>query len=518
MRTFNTEGPCNPSKHYMIDALRGLGDDLSALIENNKYFIIHAARQSGKTTLLRALASGICAGGGYRALYCSLETLEGVDEAAIGIPAIVDAVKNALVNYSFPDASSFAAATDLGAPYSALQNSLVAYCRTLDKPLVLLFDEADCLSGATLIAFLRQLRSGYINRDDVPFAHSVALAGMRNIRDYSEEYRKPLSTLGSASPFNIVAETMTLKNFTKEEIAGLYAQHTTETGREFTGGAINMVWEQTQGQPWLVNAIAKLAAGKKDGCETPAPVSVDMVSEAIHELTLRKDSHFDSLATRLREERVRSIIEPILIGKESAISRNSDDFSYVMDLGLIREEFGRVEPANPIYGDAIVRTLSRDVREEIDGGRYGIPRYIKNSKLDMDYLLCDFQIFWRENEAIWRNKKDYQEAAPHLVLHAFLQRVVNGGGSISREMAAAAGRVDICVTYGERRYPIELKIRRDATTYGKGVEQIFGYMDKLGCADGWLIIFDQSGTTPWDEKLFIKKEIRRHKTVTVYGC
>ncbi|MCL1804808.1 MAG: ATP-binding protein [Clostridiales bacterium] len=504
----------------MIDALRGLDRELLPLIGGGKYFVIHAARQSGKTTLLQALATQVNAGGNHYALYCSLENLEGLADAAEGIPAIVKTVKSSLARYSLPGSASFAEGVDYGDPYNAFQNALEAYCRQLDKPLVLLFDEADCLSGATLIAFLRQLRNGYVNRAYVPFIHSLALTGMRNIRDYRDEYRQPDQTLGSASPFNIVAETFVLQNFTRGQIAGLYAQYTADTGQAFLDAAVDRIWEQTQGQPWLVNAVAKLVVKSISTGAAQAPVTGAMASEAIQALILRRDAHFDSLTARLREERVRRIIEPVIIGKEAAITRNSDDYSYVKDLGLIRDDRGRTEPANPIYGEVIIRTLNQDTQMEIekDKDAYLIPKYLKDGVVDMDALLRDFQVFWRENESIWRKKYDYQEAAPQLVLQAFLQRVVNGGGQIQREMAAGTGRTDICVVYRGRKYPVELKIRRDDGTYGKGVEQTAGYMDTLGCAEGWLVLFDQTQNLSWDDKLYIKKESLAGKTVTVYGC
>jgi hypothetical protein len=469
---------------------------------------------------LRALARQISAVGDYYALYCSLENLEGIADVVIGIPAIIKTIKSWLIDYDFPNAPSFACGADLGDTYNALRASLVAYCRSLDKPLVLLFDEADCLAGATLIAFLRQLRSGYVNRDEVPFVHSLALVGMRNIRDYRNEYRDPSQTLGSSSPFNIVARTMTLKNFTKEQIAGLYAQHTADTGQAFGDDAVRLMWEQTQGQPWLVNAAARIIVREIAADAPLSPITAEMVSEAIQTLILRWDTHFDSLMARLREERVRRVIEPIIIGEEAALDPNSDDYSYVKDMGLIRDDCGRIEPANPIYGEIIVRTLSRRTQAAIESGgnAYPIPRYLKDGALDMDALLGDFQVFWRENEGIWRRKYDYQEAAPHLILQAFLQRVVNGGGSIIREMAAGTGRTDLCIVYRERKYPIELKIRRDGGTMQKGVKQTAGYMERLGCDEGWLVIFDQAGGAPWEDRLFVKREDVGGKTVTVFGC
>ena len=291
---------------------------------------------------------------------------------------------------------------------------------------------------------------------------------MRTIRDYRNEYRDPSQTLGTSSPFNIVAETMTLQNFTREEIAGLYAQHTSDTGQIFEDEAVTVIWEQTCGHPWLVNATAKIIVNKMTADAPQTPVTAEMASKAIQALILRNDTHFDSLMARLGEERVRKVIEPVIIGGKT-IDRNSSDYSYVKDMGLIRDDCDRVEPANPIYGEIIVRTLSRNTQEDIglDGNPYPIPRYIKGDELDMDTLLCDFQVFWRENEEIWQKKYDYLEAAPQLILQAFLQRIVNGGGHIVREMAAGTGRTDLCVEYGKRKYPIELKIRHgDKILYG----------------------------------------------------
>jgi hypothetical protein len=116
-----------------------------------------------------------------------------------------------------------------------------------------------------------------------------------------------------------------------------------------------------------------------------------------------------------------------------------------------------------------------------------------------------------------------------------LQRVVNGGGRIVREMAAGTGRTDLCVEYQERKYPVELKIKRDGGTYAKGVEQTARYMETLGCDEGWLVIFDQAGDTPWEDRLFVRvervcggkavtkpvtKAVTKTvpRTVTVFGC
>ncbi|KAA6309439.1 hypothetical protein EZS27_039068, partial [termite gut metagenome] len=255
-RYFNVAGPCNEADHYMIEAssrLVGIND----LIDQKQYFVIHAPRQSGKTTLLLDLTNRINHEGKYYALYCSLEAAQGVIDPEKGIPAVVKGLKSALRYSAISGANEFAINADYSDYTNVLKNELTSFCISLDKPLITFFDEADCLSEGTLISFLRQLRNGYNTRSLDPFVHSVALVGMRNIRDFKVKIRPDSDTWGSASPFNIVTEALTLHNFTKEEITTLYGQHTTETGQIVEPDAVELVYRQSQGQPWLVNAIAR---------------------------------------------------------------------------------------------------------------------------------------------------------------------------------------------------------------------------------------------------------------------
>jgi len=517
MRFFNTAGPCNKGQHYMIEAATRL-QGVEQLIDMNQYFVIHAARQSGKTTYLKDLAQRLNELGQYYTLYCSLESVQGIDDVEKGIPQIIACLSKSLYNAKCPNYENFAQNANYFFFSTVLNVELSKYCASLDKPLIILFDEADCLSENTLISFLRQLRDGYNSRSDIPFVHSVALVGMRNIRDYKAKIRPDSQSLGSASPFNIVTKTYTLSNFTKEEVALLYQQHTDETGQQFEEDAIDLVYEQTQGQPWLVNAVAREVILEILQSDFTQPVTATLVHQAIQTIILRRDTHIDSLLERLKEERVRRIIEPILTG-EDFYDRLSDDYKYVTDLGLIKDIDNKIEPANPIYAEVIARTLSYDAQKKFSQKKpeAEIRRYLKDGKIDIDYLLKEFQQFWRENSTIWVDRFQYREAAPHLILQAFLQRVLNGGGEIIREPAAGTGRADLCIVYDNIKYPIELKIRRSEKTCNEGLEQTIQYMDTFGCTQGWLVIFDQRAETSWNDKIYLKKEVIEGKTVTVVG-
>jgi hypothetical protein len=249
-----------------------------------------------------------------------------------------------------------------------------------------------------------------------------------------------------------------------------------------------------------------------------------MAEQAIQDLILARGTHFDSLMKRLKEPRVRRVIEPLILGEE-APSRLTEDYLYTRDLGLIREIGCDIKPANPIYAEMIVRALNSEIHDSIKRKlkNYEIPRYMKDGRIDVDFLIKDFQAYWRENSEIWIDRYEtklyeYTEAAPHLVMQAFLQRVVNGDGQIIREMAIGTKRADLCLVYDGRKYPIELKIMRNAKSLSDGMTQTAEYADKVGSNAGWLIIFDRDTNKSWDEKIYMKKENVNGKEITVAGC
>ncbi len=509
-RFFNTAGPCVPGEHYLLPSAERLSDIVD-LIQRKQYFVIHAARQSGKTTLLLDLCNSLEAEGRYRALYCSLESVQGIVDPVRGIPAVVGCIQSSLLAFGCPD--SF---TD-GPFNTVLKDGLSRLCAALDKPLVLLFDEVDCLSEGTLITFLRQVRDGFVNRArGTPFPSSLALVGMRNIRDYQAQVRPGGATLGSASPFNIVAKSLTLTNFTEAEVGRLYVQHTADTGQAFPPEAVARAFHWSQGQPWLVNALAHEVVDEILGMDYGKPVSADLFDEAAERLILRRDTHIDSLVERLREARVRRIVEPVITGEGLSVDLDSDDARYVLDLGLLRRDRKVWEAANPIYREVIARTLSYTLQENLPPTL--ADRWVSNGRLDMNGLLKGFQEFWRENADIWVDKYDYREAAPHLILMAFLQRVVNGGAQIDREFALGRKRLDLCVRMEPHRYPVELKLRAGDKTEADGLDQLGEYMDACGATEGWLVIFDRRPDRAWDERIFWRTVARDARTIHIVGA
>ena len=517
MKRFNTTGPCFPDEHYMMPALDRL-PGVRELVACGDYFVVHAPRQTGKTTALQALVSEINAKGDMAAIYCTLESIQrlvGSYETAMREIRHLVLKSASMIHDLAPFAREIGEVRSSVGISTAISDALQDLCVRAAKPLVVFFDEADCLVGDVLISFLRQLRDGYVNRKLMPFPKSIALVGMLDVRDYKAQIRPDGQSLGQISPFNIIAEDLLIPNFTEADISALYAQHTAETGQRFADGVVEAVWRWTRGQPWLVNAIANDCVAKIHGNRYDELITVDDVEAAKEAIIRRRDTHVDSLMERMREPRVRRIVEPLISGDKSDVTYNDDDYRYITDLGLLRVDRGALVPANPMYAEIIGRYLSRG---EQDAMIRSVPEtpWVKNDGLDMSGLMAAFQQFWRENSGADRDIMGYRESVPQLVLMAFLQRVTNGGGHINREMALGTGRLDLCVEFRGARYAIEVKTSVNFQGE-KSYAQCAKYLDSLGLSEGWMPIFEKSKEKSWDEKIYSRDETVDGKVIHVVG-
>ena len=506
MRFFNTEGPVRPDKHYAIRPLdRADIDEFLDLIRAERYFVLHAPRQTGKTSALIALRDLLNNGaaGNFRCVDVNVEVGQVArDDVARGIRAILSSLATSarLLGDDYPDGIWPDVLTRVG-PEDALKELLTRWCVANPVPLVLLVDEIDSLVGDTLLSVLRQLRAGYQRRPE-GFPQSVVLCGVRDIRDY----RIRSSTgevIAGGSPFNVAAKSLRMGDFTEAETRALMAQHTEETGQRFSEAALEAVWTQTRGQPWLVNALCAGACfDNKAGRDRSRSIEVDDVYAAREELILSRRTHLDQLAHKLEEERVRRVVEPMLSGGEAR--HQVRDLEYLRDLGLIDgSEPPRI--ANPIYREVVPRELGYILQSSLDvQARWYVDG---DGGLDMDKLLSAFGTFFGEHSGHWLERfAEYPEAGPQLILQAYLQRVVNGGGRIEREYGLGRGRTDLLVLWPREsgqpsdlweRFVVECKVLRDsdrkslAWTVEKGVEQALGYMAQCGAEEGHLVVIDR---------------------------
>ena len=528
VRTFNTEGPVVAADHYHIPPLERIDlDAVLGMIRDKKYFVLHAPRQTGKTSALLVLRDLLNGGaqGDFRCVYANVEAGQAMREN------VVEGMRTVLSQFALRASLTLGddslericrEAMNSAGPGGALSLTLSRWAAADRTPLVLLIDEIDALVGDTLLSVLRQLRSGYDQRPDA-FPHSIILCGVRDVRDYRIHSTAEDRMVLGGSAFNIKAKSLRLGDFSEREVRALLAQHTAATGQAFTEEAVRLILTRTAGQPWLVNALCREACFEDEvGRDRERPITAHAILAAQERLILRRDTHIDDLAHKLREERVRRVVEPILTGADEQ-AWSTEDVAYVSDLGLVAQDAaGTPHIANPIYAEVVPRHLNYAVQA---GLPHQVAWYVDaDDGLDVEGLLAAFQEFFREHSEHWVQRfEQYHEAGPQLLLQAHLQRVVNGGGRIEREYALGRGRTDLLIVWPqggrERRYVVECKVLRKGLerTIAEGVEQTRGYMDRCGAEAGHLIVFDRTPDRPWADKIFRRAPSEAGVPVTVWG-
>ena len=398
-RFFNTTGPCNPDDHYMLPPEARLVDaQLSRYISNKLYWVLHAPRQVGKTTFLQSWARKINSGGEAVACYVSVEDCQGIDDWKDGMKIIYRAICDFAKFGGIP-----APVIEEREPDGLLRTTLVKWAELVaPKPLIVLFDEVDVIEGKTMISFLRQLRGGFAGRGVGKFPISIALVGMRDLKDYitaSKDGKAP----NPGSPFNIKQDSAVLSNFNKEDVINLFALRTAETGQQITQEALDYIFEQSQGQPWIVNSLFMRATMRiltEDSTET---VTLEHIEKARQQMIEARETHLDALAYRLKDPRIHSVVQLILTGGTGAsLDPHSPHVMLATDLGLIKwdTETG-FTIANPVYEEILMRTLNAVYYVQVpppSSWRWQTP----DGRLDMDALLREFQDFWLNNSETWQ--------------------------------------------------------------------------------------------------------------------
>ena len=528
VRTFNTEGPVVAADHYHIPPLERIDlDVVLGLVRDKKYFVVHAPRQTGKTSALLALRDLLNGGqaGDYRCVYANVEdgqaTRENVAEGMRTVLAEL-ALQASLTLGDDTLEELWPAVLERVGPAQALRHALLRWSMADPRPLVLLIDEIDALIGDTLLAVQRQLRTGYVDRP-ARYPQSIVLCGVRDVRDYRIHSTAENRTVLGGSAFNIKARSLRLGDFSEQEVRALLAQHTAATGQQFTEGAARLILTRTARQPWLVNALCREACFDDEaGRDRSRPITEHAILDAQERLILARVTHLDNLADKLREERVRRVVEPLLTGAVETVC-SEEDLAYVRDLGLLAAaDGGPPRIANPIYAEVVPRHLNYAVQETLP---QRMAWYVdSDGRLDVTGLIAAFQEFFREHSEHWVQRFErYHEAGPQLLLQAHLQRIVNGGGRIEREYALGRGRTDLLIVWPhggrERRFVVECKVlRKDLErTIAEGVDQTRGYMDRSGAEAGHLIVFDRAPDRPWADKIFRRPPSDDGTPVTVWG-
>jgi hypothetical protein len=491
--------------------------EVKCLVDEKKYFTLHAPRRSGKTTALLAAVDTINGEGSYHALYCDLQTVSGTDDRAQAMSGIVGALSGALRasgvgRLKEAAGDGFLDGLDRWRDFRATPVLvwLRTLCAWLERDLVIFFDGVDCLAHRNLTAFLSQLRVGHASRVKVPFPRSLALTGMSDVARAT--IRRGPENPDPGIPFNIVTKSLTLAGFTPAGVEALYAQHTAATGQAFRDGAAQRAWYLSGGQPCLVNALAREAIGGILANDHGQAITGGIMERAADNLIERRDGHIGYLLSHLPDPRVARIVWPMLAasagpvylaGPPENLETFGSDLLHCRDLGLVAPD-GQPRPANPVYATAIVRRLNGNMRAALPDGLSG--KWVDGARIDMTGVIGGFQGFWAKHCEKYLRGLEFIEAGPLLFFTAFLRKAVSGAAFITNEFAGELGYAGISVKNAAHRYAIGLR-SGDENLPGDRA-QLLDHMGRLATGEGWLLIFNRepgsrepgkgrAGKIPW---------------------
>ena len=506
MRRFGTQGPVNPQEHYVVSRTEEI-DDFINRVEQGKYIVLFAPRQTGKTTFFQDALAALIAGSAsveqpidyfpiqlnfdvcknltlstfYEYLYEQMrEEIEAVFQGRGCVPS--EALRGFLEGTTLTN-------------HLSMMRFFKRFARFLDaehagQQVVIVIDEFDGIPQVALSDFLHTLRHIYIaGKPRCP--HSVGIIGVKSIAQLNYDR--------SISPFNIQDE-FHLPNFTLEQVQELLGQYTDEVGQVFVPEVIASIHKQTAGQPFLVSRFAQILTEELD-IPKSEPITMAHFSKAHAQLLEEDNVNFTHLLTNIQKDpRFENLLMRIMARDEGVdFNLRSEVVSELATYGVIaRGADGMCEIVNPIYLYCILQAFKAVVNgleEEYlpKENREGFLDYLTPAgQINMELLLDNFRDFIaRAGFKILQVPDTPQESVGRHLLLAYLDQFVKIiGGFMYIEVQTGRGRMDIIITHNQQKYIIETKIWRGDSRYQAGKKQLVTYLRSEGVTEGYYIVFD----------------------------
>jgi hypothetical protein len=490
-RTFEKSGSVNPEASYYVpleNVVNTDKQDIKTMVDLGRYFSIFAPRQSGKTTFLEEICIELHQDPVYIVISLCFQNLKDVDKREFYREIqkeFYTQLKNRLreVNCEKCDAvEHFLENHQLTNHLSFMQlfeelNQLIEF-----KKIIVFIDEFDGIPLDELENFLTTLRKLYqkYKRVKQKALYSIGLIGIRNITKL---------IVGGVSPFNI-ADQVEMPPFSLKNIRDLYSQYTEETLQPFTEEAVKKVYEETAGQPWLVNRLGTILTMNIKP-ETLEPIDEKDVEQAIRLLLREKNDHFDNLYEKAKMYK-ETFIEIVFDHVE--YSPDDEDQGWLEQYGLIKDKNGNAIVTNNIYKARYIKTFFKEVKayREILIQDYTLV----GNRLDMKRILKDFNQYIAQIgvNAFYQKKKPYEKTGKFLLTAWLYQFVRSGDGELRYEVPSGLGRMDVLLSYKGRKYIIETKVNRYEDINDiieEGITQLCEkYLATEATAEGYLVVFD----------------------------
>ena len=501
MRTFGTRGTVRPDRHYVVPRTEEVQSFIDR-VKDGRYIVLFAPRQTGKTTFFRlALATLSVEDSTYFPIQLDFQIQRNTSAATFYArlyELICDDIKNVFqkrgealseVLTQFLENAEFTDAFSMGRFFKQF-GSLLDSHYGIQQRVVLLIDEFDGIPQALVSDFLYTLRHIYLS-DTLLCPHSVGIVGVKNITqlDYDR----------SVSPFNIQDE-FHLPNFTLEQVQDLFGQYTDEVGQPFLPEVIESIHKQTAGQPFLVNRFGQILTEELNISKTEMITMVHF-DQAHTNLLGENNTNLTHLVTNIQKDRrfETFLMKIVSYSKGVPFILRNDIISELATYGVIAKgDQGVCEIVNPIYQQCILQTFQPlinglEAQYFPESGREESSDYLtSDGHIEMTLLLDNFRDFIaRAGYKILQVPETPHEFVGQYLLSAYLDQFVRTiGGAMFLEVPTGRGRMDLLISFNQRKYIVETKIWEGPRRHAAGKQQLSAYLKSEGAAEGYYIVFD----------------------------
>ncbi len=506
-KKFNITGLCIPGKHYMVDTSDKIAA-IETMIDQGDYFVINRPRQYGKTTTLFLLRQELKKDSHYLVISTSFE---GIDEPThadqkLFIPVFLDLLKKSLAYNREKELIDFINSQDPIQNFNSLSNLITRLVEKSGRRVVFFIDEVDKASNNRLfLDFLGMLRTKYLdrNQDQDHTFHSVILAGVHDVKTLKSHIRKDEEKKFN-SPWNIAADFEVDMSFSSTEIQSMLDDYVSQrqVGMDIPAMAEKLFYF-TSGYPFLVSLLCKILDEKIMPAEGHNQWREQDLEQAV-QIALKKDNtNFESLIKNLENnpDLYEFIFKLIMNGTEFSFNPHTPVIHFGTLYGILKEEQGKVRVHNRVYEQIIYEYMASKL-ETSGEARFGNGNLAAGfldeaGGLNMKRVILKFQGLMKE---LYSEKdKAFIERNGRLLFLAFIRPIINGRGFDFKEVQVSEEkRLDIVVTFDNKKYIIELKIWCGETYHQAGIKQLCDYLDRQQQSAGYLLIYDlrkESGQT-----------------------
>ncbi|MBM3242023.1 hypothetical protein FJZ31_37605 [Candidatus Poribacteria bacterium] len=515
-RTFVTGGPVVPEENYFVKREQELTDFLQR-VEQGKYIVIFAPRQTGKTTFFYQALTVLEKDPDYIPISLDFEIYSRAEPERfyqiIG-GKIIQRIGERLKALDIPDSDTirvWLSTQKMIDHFSFGQFFENLNSKLPNRKIFLIIDEFDGIPREALRDFLYTLRQIYHEKKWNPghnYIHSVGIVGVKSIAQLDFDH--------TISPFNI-QDQFALSNFTVEQIAELYEQYTQEVGQPFATSVIELIHEKTAGQPFLVNRLGQILTEELKIPQTEE-ISIKHFQEAYARLLRDENTHFDTLVKNIRlEPEFKTILIDIIAGeKERRFNPRDKNVQSLGAFGVLKEKEGLCVIDNPIYQSIIIDAFTPFINgvedKYLPEDAEDFTDYLSQSgEIQMGDLLDNFRDFiGRAGYKILEVPETPREFVGQYLLLAYLDLFVRKiNGHLYPEVPTGRGRMDIILLYRDEKQIVETKLWRGEKRYQAGKQQLAAYLDKEGIQRGYYIVFDhrQNAQPQYEREVLAGKEI-----------